>query len=77
MYELMFGKPPFFQQNPKSTFRHILTESPHFPKESFISPECKDFILRLLCKDAEQRIGYSDDEELLKHKWLLDVNKEK
>jgi serine/threonine protein kinase len=23
MFELLYGKPPFFQQNPKATFRHI------------------------------------------------------
>ena len=77
MFELMYGKPPFFQQNPKATFRHILTESPQFPKDNYVSVDCKDFILRCLCKDPEMRIGYNSDDELLAHQWFscIDPNK--
>lgn len=78
MFELLYGKTPFFQQDPRSTFKHILTDAPHFPKDNYISIDCKDFILRCLSKDPEKRIGYKDDLEQLEHQWFdnLDTDKQ-
>lgn len=75
MFELLYGKPPFFQQNPKATFRHILTEAPHFGQDNYITSDCKDFIFRCLSKDPEVRIGFKDDGELLDHHWFGVIEK--
>jgi len=77
MFELLYGKTPFFQQEPRLTFKHILTDAPHFPKDNHISIDCKDFILRCLCKDPENRIGSKGDNELLEHHWFDNLETEK
>ena len=77
IFELLYGKPPFFQQNPKATFRHILTEPPLFPHDNYVSQDCKDFIQRCLVKLPENRIGSQTDDELIAHKWFdsIDIKK--
>lgn len=44
IFELLYGRTPFFNKNTKISFRMILTENPVFPEPSRISDECKDFI---------------------------------
>lgn len=77
IFELLYGKPPFFQQNPKATFRHILTEPPMFPHDNYVSQDCKEFIQRCLVKNPEQRIGSESDDELIAHKWFATIDVKK
>jgi serum/glucocorticoid-regulated kinase 2 len=47
IFELLFGRTPFFNKNTKISFRMILTENPIFPENAKVSEECKDFILQV------------------------------
>lgn len=77
IFELLYGKPPFFQQNPKATFKHILTEPPTFTHDNHVSVDCKDFILKCLHKNPELRIGFKSDDELLAHRWFDSIDAKK
>ena len=45
MYELLFGRTPFYHKNAKMTFKYILTEDASFKHpENPVSEQCKDFI---------------------------------
>jgi len=43
-------------------------------KKKGISKECTDFVNRLLERKATSRLGFDGPEEVMKHKWLEDVN---
>ena len=77
IYELLYGRTPFFNKNTKISFRMILTEKPIFPESTRpVSDSCKDFILQLLNKDHQKRLGASKDDnlEIRKHPWLSEID---
>ena len=78
MYECLFGVTPFQQNDNKETENMISNSATFFPTDEVkkISDECKDFILKLLDKDAKKRCMYKVT-EFLEHKWLKDVNLDK
>ena len=40
-----------------------------------MSPECQDFIKKLLVKDPSKRLGHAGDvKEVLAHPWLQSIN---
>ena len=47
IFELLYGRTPFFNKNTKISFRMILAENPIFPEPSKISDECRDFICQV------------------------------
>ena len=55
-YELLFGMPPFSNQNRHFLMESILKNQPTFKGES-ISEDARDFILSLLQKDPNKRLG--------------------
>lgn len=77
-YELIVGNPPFRRDGGdlKQLAEKIAYEQPKLPSD--ISEEFKDFILRLLCKNPEQRLGAQEGlNEIRKHKWLGDIDFER
>lgn len=44
LYELLFGAPPFFEEDPQRMYLRTLVEKLHFPKDSALSEEGRDFI---------------------------------
>ena len=77
LYECLLGYPPFFADDSVTTCRKIL----HWPKclgwpadkTAHLSPECLDFVKRLMC-DPTERLGFGGVEEIKTHPWFRDVN---
>ncbi|CAL5223476.1 g5999 [Coccomyxa viridis] len=69
VYIMLSGLPPFWGPNTRECFNNILTAAPSLEGDLWdsVSEPGKDFIRRLLEKDAEARLTV---EEALQHPWL-------
>jgi serine/threonine protein kinase len=81
LFESALGYPPFWGQDPVATCRKILRykESLKFPEDrcKHLSPQCIDFLRRLM-SDADSRLGaHGGVQEVLSHPFLrgIDVNR--
>jgi len=64
LYELLFGKPPFEDDDTRSTCKRILKKEPKIPGGgASISRECEQLIRRMLCKDPKARIQLAEVRE--------------
>ncbi|RLN70135.1 hypothetical protein BBJ28_00021402, partial [Nothophytophthora sp. Chile5] len=77
LYECLVGYPPFYADEPVQTCRKIVNwkQSFGFPPEARarLSPQCMDFIRRLIC-NAENRMGTGSVEEIKRHPWFNGVD---
>ncbi|KAG7390757.1 hypothetical protein PHYPSEUDO_006876 [Phytophthora pseudosyringae] len=77
LYECLVGYPPFYADEPVQTCRKIVNwkQSFGFPPEAVarLSPQCMDFIRRLVC-NAENRLGTGSVEEIKRHPWFNGVD---
>ena len=77
-YELLTGASPFTVEGDRNTqpdiSKRILNLEPMMP--DFLTPDVKDFILRLLIKDPRKRLGGGplDAEEVKRHKFFTSIN---
>ena len=76
-YLMVSGKLPFNSEDENEIARQVVYDEPDFirnPIWKSITPECKDFIKRLLEKDQNKRMTIK---QLLEHKWIkmYDTNK--
>ena len=55
LYECLFGVPPFFSTSKKLLLTSIINDEVKFP--NYINRCTKDLILRLMCKEPENRLG--------------------
>mmetsp|Transcript_5153 Transcript_5153/g.4372 ORF Transcript_5153/g.4372 Transcript_5153/m.4372 type:complete len:90 (-) Transcript_5153:37-306(-) len=55
-------------------FKDIRTKNISFGSKIPISEDGKDFILKLLNKSEEERMGTNGVEEIKNHKWFADIN---
>jgi serine/threonine kinase 38 len=73
LYECVVGYPPFYADEPMQTCRKIINwrQSFGFPPEARarLSPQCIDFIRRLVC-NAENRLGMASVDEIKRHPWF-------
>ncbi|OHT02218.1 AGC family protein kinase [Tritrichomonas foetus] len=69
LYELYYGKPPFFTNSIYKLIQMIVNSPIVFPGD--ISAQFKDFLLEMLQKDPSKRTSC---EELMKHPFIADVN---
>ena len=73
MFEMLAGFPPFYADDAGTTCHKIRHWKRYFKITDTIrmncSPECVDFIERLVC-DADHRMGKNGVEEIMKHLWL-------
>ena len=75
IYEMLFGIPPFFNDNNEKMFELILNSEVRFPKKIKVSDEAKDFICKLLVKDEDKRLGAKDGfDEIKLHPFFKDIN---
>jgi serine/threonine protein kinase len=67
--ELLTGNPPYFDlmQYP-ALFRIVQDEHPPLPE---VPEDCRDFLLRCFKKQPEERETAG---QLIRHRWLEDVN---
>ena len=69
-YLMVSGKLPFNAEDENEIARQVVYDEPNYvrnPVWKTISPECLDFIKRLLNKDQRKRMTIK---ELLEHKWI-------
>ena len=59
LYELLFGIPPFYNEDDNEIKELILKSELKFPKVSNVSKSAKELIKKLLNKNPESRLGYS------------------
>ena len=69
LYELYYGKPPFFTNSIYKLIQMIVNSPITFPGE--ISPQFKSFLLEMLQKDPSKRTACS---ELLNHPFITEVD---
>jgi serine/threonine kinase 38 len=75
MFEMLVGYPPFCADSPQETYRKVMAwrDTLVLPPECTISAEAEDLV-RLLCTDAEHRIGKNGAEEIKQHPFLESVD---
>ena len=68
VYEMLFGIPPFFNENMEKMYDMITKSELRFPKKFKVSDEAKDLLSKLLVKDQKERFGRNGGfEEIKKH----------
>jgi serine/threonine protein kinase len=74
LYEMLVGEPPFHGPDPEATFRNIIQR--HFDTTALaeFTPECQDFVNRLLCLDPAQRLGSQRFSDIMEHQWFTGIN---
>lgn len=71
LYELLFGRSPFYAPKKEDIFHAILHSEPKFPKTPPVSKEVKSLIKGLLAKNPNHRIGsLKGVREILSHPWF-------
>ena len=73
-YEMLYGYPPFYNQNTNAMYRSILNDPLEFPKGG--SSSANDFISRLLERNPEKRLGSgpSEVDEVKMHPFFAGVD---
>lgn len=82
IYEMLFGKTPFYHKNQHIMFQNITKSAIRIPSEEEtnikVSSDAKDVIQKLLCKEPKNRLGAKDDmNEVLTHPFFKVLNIEK
>ncbi|KAJ4460683.1 putative cAMP-dependent protein kinase type 1 [Paratrimastix pyriformis] len=74
IYEMIFGFPPFFDDNPFRTYEKIVQLRLPFPRT--IDPAAKDLIKKLLKKDKTERLGclHGGTADVKNHPFFRGVN---
>ena len=76
LYEMLFGKSPFYHEDHKMMFKGILSGTPIIPTKATVSPEAIDLVMCLLKKRPDKRIGNNCGQDILNHKWFKPLNME-
>jgi len=75
VYEMLFGIPPFFNENVEMMYELITNKELRFPKKFNVSDEAKDLLRKLLVKDQKQRFGNNGGfDEIKKHPFFKDMD---
>ncbi|XP_040376967.1 phosphoenolpyruvate carboxylase kinase 2 isoform X2 [Oryza brachyantha] len=70
LYMMLSGTVPFYGATAAEIFESVLRSNLRFPPRAFasVSPEAKDLMRRMLCKDVSRR--FSAD-QVLRHPWIV------
>lgn len=76
MYECLFGKRPFRGKTNEALCASIIHDPINLPKSSEeLSPDCVSFLLGLLERDENKRLGVDGGAERIKaHPWFSDID---
>lgn len=66
-YEMQIGTPPFMGKTIDEIFNKIVHDEVEWPEDILVDPLCKDFIICLLIKDPELRLGTNGTNEVKEH----------
>ena len=72
LYELLVGFPPHYTENIKKLYENIKNAKLQIP--SYISPQAKDLLLKLLNKNPKQRLGVNDKNEIKRHPFFKSID---
>ena len=72
IYELLFGIPPFFEENKEQLIKRIKMNNLKYPKKSQISDSAKELLIKLLNEDKTKRI--QNFEELKNDPYLTNID---
>ena len=67
LYEMLYGKLPFYGGLPKDIIAEIINSDFEIPEKPVISDDCLDCLRRMLDKNPERRISSFD---LQYHPWV-------
>ena len=71
IYEMLFGKPPFYSQNQQKMMKKTILEKLKFSNKIQVSEDAKDLLLNLLKKSPVNRLGTkSGILEFMNHRWF-------
>ncbi|CAG8579485.1 10890_t:CDS:2 [Paraglomus occultum] len=73
-YEFLYGIPPFHAETPEKVFENILSRKIEWYDDVEISWQARDFIERLLCMNAEDRLGANGANEVKSHPFFKGIN---
>ena len=75
VYEMLFGLPPFFNENVETMYELITNKELRFPKKFNVSDDAKDLLRKLLIKKQNERFGINGGfEEIKKHPFFKDID---
>ncbi|TMW57360.1 hypothetical protein Poli38472_003285 [Pythium oligandrum] len=73
LYEMLTGLPPWYNENPNTMRKRVLTKPLSFP--SHVSPDARDLLRTLLCRDPERRLGSRDGSlEIKRHAFFRSID---
>ena len=72
-YELLFGIPPFYDKSIDRIFFFFSSTELSFPSDINISNDTKDFLIKLLKKNPEERLGSKGYEQIIAHPFFNSV----
>lgn len=73
IYEMLVGKPPFYDKETSKLWDKILTGEVNYPRE-YLSKEAIDLISKLLNPDVTKRLGRQGAKEIKGHKFFKGIN---
>ena len=71
LYEFCVGRPPFYQENLESLYSNIQQGPLQIPRS--MSPDLKDLLTRLLCRNPAERIGVNGSAEIKSHPFFQEI----
>ena len=75
LFEMIYGKSPFYMENINKMYELIKTSPVKFPKKINLSEEAKDIIQKLLEKSPKNRLGSKGGiEEIKKHPFFAKID---
>ena len=75
IYEMIFGRPPFYSKDKSKMFRKTILKKVQFNSKIECSEQAKNLIKQLLTKSPKNRLGNKADAlEIMNHEWFEDLN---
>jgi len=69
-YEMLFGHPPFVDDERRPAEYKILDDPVQYPRGNPVTGECQDFINKLLEKNSYRRLGCRGARDVKQHAWF-------
>lgn len=75
LFELLYDEVPFYSESLVETYGKIMDHEKYFayPDDITLSPDCKDLISKLICKQ-DSRLGQNGCSEIKSHPWFANVD---